>query len=160
MMEKDQLSAVYRQYIDCLNRRDWGHLENFVCNGVKRNNEQLGLCGYKAMLEENYEDIPDLAFRIDLLVCDPPMIAARLLFNCTPNSRFLGLPVNGKRISFTENVSTCFATEELKTFGVEPQQVVLGEAESADRGVIFYTAVGPMPVVSMQPERQLLGAVV
>lgn len=108
MMDNDQLGAVYRQYIDCLNRRDWSHLENFVCNNVKRNNEQLGLSGYKAMLEENYEDIPDLAFRIGLLVCDPPMIAARLLFECTPKGAFLGLLVNGKRLSFTENVFYTF----------------------------------------------------
>jgi hypothetical protein len=32
---------------------------------------------------------------------------------------------------------------------VEPQQVVLGEAESADGRFRFYTAVRPMPVVSV-----------
>src|SRR5215204_3738884 len=41
---------------------------------------------------------------------------------------------------------------------VEPQQVVLGEGEAADRRLGFYPAVWSMPVVSVQPEGQFLGA--
>ena len=32
------------------------------------------------------------------------MVAARLRFDCTPAGAFLGLPVNGRRVSFAENV--------------------------------------------------------
>jgi predicted ester cyclase len=32
------------------------------------------------------------------------MLAARLAFDCTPKGEFLGLPVNGRRVAFTENV--------------------------------------------------------
>ncbi|HWL21860.1 MAG TPA: ester cyclase, partial [Bradyrhizobium sp.] len=39
-----------------------------------------------------------------LLVSDAPYVASRLGFNCTPKGRFLGLDVNGKRVSFAENV--------------------------------------------------------
>jgi hypothetical protein len=60
------------------------------------------------MLESNVEDIPDLHFAVDLLISDPPYIASRLSFDCTPKEKFLGLAVNGKRVSFTENVSTSF----------------------------------------------------
>jgi predicted ester cyclase len=35
---------------------------------------------------------------------DPPYIASRLKFDCTPKGKFLGLDVNGKRVRFTENV--------------------------------------------------------
>ena len=56
------------------------------------------------MLERDFTDIPDLAFAIALLICDPPLIAARLAFDCRPKGRFLGLEVNGRRIAFTENV--------------------------------------------------------
>lgn len=42
--------------------------------------------------------------------------------------------------------------------GVEPQEVVLGQTEPADRRLRFYTTVGSVPVVLVQPDRQLLGA--
>ena len=38
------------------------------------------------------------------LPLDPPFVASRLDFNCTPRGEFVGLPVNGKRVSFSENV--------------------------------------------------------
>src|SRR4029077_15995626 len=41
---------------------------------------------------------------------------------------------------------------------VEPQEVVLGQIEPADRRLRFYTTVGSVPVVLVQPDRQLLGA--
>jgi len=44
------------------------------------------------------------------------------------------------------------------SLAVEPQQVVLGEAEAADGRLAFYAAAWAMPVVSVQPEGQLLGA--
>jgi predicted ester cyclase len=56
------------------------------------------------MLERDFAEIPDLAFNIHLLVSDPPYIASRLAFDCTPKGQFLGLPVNGRRVSFAENV--------------------------------------------------------
>ena len=45
-----------------------------------------------------------------------------------------------------------------RALDVEPQQVVLGQAEAADRRLRFYPAVRAMPVVSMQPEREFFGA--
>jgi predicted ester cyclase len=56
------------------------------------------------MLEKDFDEIPDLSFDIQLLISDPPHIASRLQFNCSPKDKFLGLHVNGKRISFAENV--------------------------------------------------------
>src|SRR5438067_5941392 len=44
--------------------------------------------------------------------------------------------------------------------GVEPQEVVLGETESADRRLRFYTTVRPMPFVLVQPDRKFVGATV
>ena len=98
------LQDFYRAYIDCLNRQDWDELGRYVADAVEHNGRPLGLSGYRSMLVRDFEDIPDLRFVIDLLVCDPPLIAARLMFNCSPKGDFLGLPVNGRRISFAENV--------------------------------------------------------
>jgi prolyl oligopeptidase len=49
---------------------------------------------------------------------------------------------------------------DLDALAVEPQQVVPGQTESADGCLRFYTAMRAMPVVSVQPDRKLIGAVV
>jgi predicted ester cyclase len=63
----------------------------------------LGLAGYRTMLEGDSAAIPDLFFKIDFIVSEPPTVGARLIFDCTPKGELFGLPVNGKRVSFTEN---------------------------------------------------------
>jgi predicted ester cyclase len=103
-MTRSDLADIYRDYIACLNRRDWPALGQFVHNNVAHNARPFGLSGYRAMLEQDFREIADLHFNIELLVCDPPQIATRLKFDCTPAGKFLGLDVNGRRVSFCENV--------------------------------------------------------
>ncbi|TFV41956.1 ester cyclase [Bradyrhizobium frederickii] len=103
-MTGDELAAIYRDYIGGLNRRDWPALGQFVHEEVVHNARPLGLAGYRAMLERDVREIPDLQFHVEMLISDPPRIAARLKFDCTPAGAFLGLAVNGKRVSFCENV--------------------------------------------------------
>src|SRR5262245_18354516 len=98
------LSTIYRHYIDCLNRQDLVGLEQFVHDEVRYNGKRIGLSGYREMLESDFLQIPDLHFDIELLVSDFPHIASRLAFDCTPKGNFLGLEVNGRKISFAENV--------------------------------------------------------
>ncbi|AWM07093.1 ester cyclase [Bradyrhizobium symbiodeficiens] len=103
-MSRDDLADLYRAYIACLNRQDWPSLGRFVHDDVIHNGRPLGLSGYRAMLERDFREIPDLRFVIALPLSDPPHIAARLQFDCAPVGTFLGLPVNGRRVSFCENV--------------------------------------------------------
>src|SRR4051812_10561698 len=103
-MIKADLSDVYRDYIDCLNKQDWPNMEQFVHDEVYYNGQMIRISGYREMLEKDFYEIPDLYFDIQLLISDPPYIASRLRFDCTPRGKFLGLHVNGKRVSFTENV--------------------------------------------------------
>jgi predicted ester cyclase len=103
-MIKTDLSDIYRDYIVCLNEQDWQKLEQFVHDEVRYNGQQIGIVGYRAMLERDFDEIPDLHFDIQLLISDPPYIASRLRFDCRPKGNFLGLHVNGKRVSFAENV--------------------------------------------------------
>jgi predicted ester cyclase len=98
------LSDLYRAYIDCLNRQDWAQLGCYVDDEVEHNGRPLGLFGYRDMLVKDFEDIPDLCFNIQFLICDPPHVAARLAFECSPKGDFLGLSVNGRTVSFAENV--------------------------------------------------------
>ncbi|KPC52519.1 ester cyclase [Amantichitinum ursilacus] len=108
-MNKDALADIYRAYIACLNQQDWPGLGQFVDEQVRYNGQLIGLSGYRANLQKDYRDIPDLHFTIDLLIAEPPRIAARLLFDCTPVGTFLGIAVNGRRVSFSENVFYEFA---------------------------------------------------
>jgi|ERR1700722_14828532 predicted ester cyclase len=103
-MTEIALSQLYRDYIACLNGRDWPNLHIFVADDARHNGRPFGLAGYRAMLERDFEEIPDLSFNIELIVCEPPHVASRLRFDCRPEGLFLGLPVNGKRITFAENV--------------------------------------------------------
>ncbi len=113
MMEA-ALSDLYRDYISCLNRQRWPDLQKFVRGDVRHNGRALGLAGYRAMLERDFDEIPDLQFNIELLASEPPLVASRLRFDCTPKGVFLGLPVNGKRVSFAENVFYKFRSGKIE----------------------------------------------
>jgi predicted ester cyclase len=101
---KTDLSAIYKDYIACLNEQGWPKLSQFIDDDVIYNGQRIGIPGYRAMLERDFQKIPDLYFDIELLISESPYVACRLRFDCTPKREFLGLQVNGKKVSFTENV--------------------------------------------------------
>jgi len=103
-MTGPELANIYRADIVCLNARAWPQLGAFVHDQVVHNGRPIGLSGYREMVEGNFADIPDLRFDIRLLLSDPPHVASILGFDCTPRREFLGLAINGRRVSFTENV--------------------------------------------------------
>lgn len=103
-MPSPPIPDLYRAYIDCLNRQAWDELGHHVDDDAEHNGRKLGLAGYRAMLVRDFEDIPDLKFAIERLACTPPLVAARLSFNCSPKASFLGLAVNGRTVSFAEHV--------------------------------------------------------
>ncbi|AZO09099.1 ester cyclase [Mesorhizobium sp. M3A.F.Ca.ET.080.04.2.1] len=103
-MRSEDLAERYRGYIACLNAQDWDDLGRFVGEEVQYNGETIGLSGYRRMLEGDFDAIPDLRFNIELLVSEPPRVAARLHFDCRPKGLLFGMPVNGARVSFAENV--------------------------------------------------------
>lgn len=103
-MTCEQLQQHYLAYLDCLNRQDWRDLGSFVAEGVVHNGRTFGLSGYRAMLEGDFRAIPDLRFHPELLTVGPPHVACRIAFDCTPVGVLFGLPVNGRRVQFHENV--------------------------------------------------------
>lgn len=102
------LTSIYRAYIACLNARDWSGVGRFVHPQVVHNGRALGLAGYVEMLQGDVRDIPDLRFELELLAVDGSMAASRLAFDCTPKGLLLGLPVNGRRITFREHAFYAF----------------------------------------------------
>ena len=107
------IAALYRGYIDCLNRQDWANLHRFVAEDAHYNGQRIGLTGYQSLLVADFKAIPDLSFAIAFLVCEPPMIASRLRFDCTPTGALFGMPVNGRRVQFDENVFYEFAAGKI-----------------------------------------------
>ncbi|WP_053139089.1 ester cyclase [Pseudomonas sp. MIACH] len=107
-MTRNQLSDLYLGYIDCLNQQAWNRLGDFVHPDVSYNAKVVGLEGYRAMLERDFREIPDLQFHIHLLIADPPTVASRLNFNVTPKGEFFGLAINGRQVAFSENVFYTF----------------------------------------------------
>jgi hypothetical protein len=69
------------------------------------------------MLERDFEEIPDLQFNIELLICDPPHVASRLRFDCRPKGLFLGLPSTADRSPSPRTSSIDFAAERSKRSG-------------------------------------------
>ena len=112
-MTKTDLSDIYRAYIACLNRQDWANLGQFVDDDAIHNARRIGLSGYRTMLEKDFDDIPDLHFNIQMLIADAPYIASRLAFDCSPRGNFLGLDVNGRKVSFVENVFYEFRQQKI-----------------------------------------------
>ncbi len=98
------LQDIYLAYLDCLNRQAFDELGTFVADNVEHNGRPFGLSGYRDMLVNDFTDIPDLRFEAEILVSDATRIAARLSFDCTPKSTFMGLPVNGRRVQFCAHV--------------------------------------------------------
>lgn len=103
-MTNADLATTYRDYISCLNKQDWPELAQFVDDAVIHNDRRLGLSGYRRMLETDYDAIPDLYFDLKLVIADPPYLASRIQFECSPRGLFLGLRVDGRQVSFSENV--------------------------------------------------------
>ena len=103
-MQATNTKDFYLAYIACLNAQDWSRLGDFVDADVHHNNRPLGLAGYRAMLENDFATILDLRYEVELLVADVHCLGSRLGFNCLPQGEFLGLPVNGRRVVFSENV--------------------------------------------------------
>ncbi|MRG55315.1 ester cyclase [Phyllobacterium sp. SYP-B3895] len=98
------LADLYQGYIDCLNSQDWDNLGKYVGTEVSYNGERVGFVAYRQAREREFREIPDLHFKVSILVSDRKTVASRLEFDISPSGEFLGLPVNGKRVKFCENV--------------------------------------------------------
>jgi len=101
-MAIETLRRVHGDYLHCLNRQAWDELGQFVDENVRHDERPFGLAGYRNMLLDDFKTVPDLHFQATKIVCEPPLLMARLEFRASPIGSFVGLPVNGREISFTE----------------------------------------------------------
>jgi predicted ester cyclase len=103
-MAEGGLLTIYRDYLRCLNARQWDDLGQFVSDEVIYNGVRLRLSGYRAMLESDTGATPDLQFVPEILIADDQVVSCRLFFQCTPQQTFLGFEPTGGRVSFAEHV--------------------------------------------------------
>ncbi|OJF92461.1 ester cyclase [Pararhizobium antarcticum] len=131
-MTRDDLADIYRAYIACLNRQNWDALGEFVADDAIHNGQSIGLSGYRKMLENDFSEIPDLYFDVQMLVSNPPLIASRLSFNCSPKGRFFGLDINERKISFAENVFYAFREDKIfEVWSVIDKAAIEAQLQSA-----------------------------
>ncbi len=97
------MEARYRRDIIYLNDHRVDELGEFVHERLTYNGRPTTRPDYQELIAGNIAAIPDLFFDVHLLFVDGNRIACRLNFNCTPWGEILGLPPNGKSISFSEH---------------------------------------------------------
>lgn len=98
------LERTYRGYLDALDERRFDDVEDLLHEELTYNGESLTRDDYVAQRREEARQIPDLHYAVDLLVVEADQVACRIAFDCSPRGEFLGMPVNGRRISFVEHV--------------------------------------------------------
>jgi predicted ester cyclase len=103
-MRHGELLAVYRDYLQCLNERQWPRLGEFVADELSYNGQRMTLADYRAMLEADVDAIPDLKYDPKVLLADDNVVACRLFFQCNPRHTFLGFEPKGGQVSFPEHV--------------------------------------------------------
>ena len=107
------LEARYRAYLACLNERRFTDLATFAHDPVVHNDRTLTIAGFRALLERDTTEIPDLHYAIERLIVQDDQVACRIRFDCTPVRPFRGIPPTGERISFVEHVFYRYETGKI-----------------------------------------------
>lgn len=132
-MQDEKLSHAYRAYIECLNTQDWQNLGKYVADNVAYNGEVIGYAAYLKARQDEFRDIPDLHFSVRIVIANETMVACRLDFNISPSRDFLGLPINGQLITFSENVFYEFENGKIsKVWSVVDKAAVEAQLDSAE----------------------------
>lgn len=130
----ESLEGIYKGYLDCLNRQDWPKLGQFVAVDVRHNGRPFGLAGYQRMLEEDFRAIPDLHFRAEFIVTNPPLLGCRLVFDCTPVAELFGIAVNGRRVVFDEHVFYRFENDRIaEVWSIIDQTAIARQASDSSQ---------------------------
>lgn len=112
-MPVETVRERYLGYIACLNAQDWHRLDEYVGADVTYNDQPLGYAAYRQARQDEFRTIPDLHFDVRMLTADRHSAACRLHFHITPQGDFLGMPVNGRCISFHEHAFYAFENDKI-----------------------------------------------
>jgi predicted ester cyclase len=110
----DPLERTYRRYLRALNERRFDDLVEFVHDELTYNDEAITREDYAALLTSDVRRIPDLHYAVDLLLVAGDHVSCRIAFDCTPEGDFLGVAVDGQRVSFVEHVFYRFRDDRIE----------------------------------------------
>jgi predicted ester cyclase len=102
MHASEDLRAFYARYIEMLNAREFGRLDQFFHEEVVQNGVPGTRSEILGALQMHTEGIPDLVWELQDLVVEGDRIAARLVDRGTPAREWLGIAPTGASVEFTE----------------------------------------------------------
>jgi predicted ester cyclase len=75
------LRKIYKDYINCLNDKDYDKLPSFLAEDVEHNGKHLGSAGYVQLIKDSYAKYPWLHYNVALLAVDETdqIVSARLI---------------------------------------------------------------------------------
>ena len=104
-MTRDELEALYRRYIACLNDRRLDEAEGFYWEELLYNGGRMSRAEWRARaIEDSFAAMPDLQWSVEKLVIEGDFVAARLRDTATLTRQWQGLAPTGRRAAFGENV--------------------------------------------------------
>ena len=103
-MTNADLETHYRAYLAALNERRLDDLVHYVQDELSYNDEPMTRQQYQGMIAADIAAVPDLVFDAQIVVAGADQVACRIVFDCTPQSAFLGFTPNGHRLRFAEHV--------------------------------------------------------
>jgi predicted ester cyclase len=102
MSRRAELTAFYRQYLQCCNERRFEELGEFVHEDVRVDDTQQSLEQYVAGLRAVVEAFPDYHWDLRRLLVEGDWLSAHLTDTGTHGGAFLGVPATGRKISVQE----------------------------------------------------------
>jgi predicted ester cyclase len=102
------LADRYRAYLAVLNERRLDDLVEFVRDSLTYNGSPMTRRSYQDLIAADIAAVPDLFYDADIIVAADDRVACRILFDCTPERKFLGFTPNGARLRFAEHVFYTF----------------------------------------------------
>lgn len=107
------LRARHSAFLDICNARNWSLLPTVISSNIMIQNNPVGLAAFAPFMANMVQQIPDLHFVPELVVADPTnnTLACRFTFTCNPIGEFWGLPINGRKVTFSEHMILVFNDE-------------------------------------------------
>jgi predicted ester cyclase len=108
-MNTTELDQHYRRYLECLNQRQVGQLDQFVHETIQYNGAPMSRDDWKAgPILSTIEAMPDFRWTISEILVEGERIAVRLTDTGTLAREWMGLPPMGRSATFTEMVFYTF----------------------------------------------------
>lgn len=105
------LETIYREYLDCINRRTMEtDLPKFCHPHVFHNRRALPLHQYRQLMQDAITAIPDINYGLHTIIADRAnqRVAVRLEFTGTPVKAMAGVEPTGRAVRFAEHVTYQF----------------------------------------------------